>query len=174
MRRYFKKIFFLMILAGLIFSALGMTAAYFSDKETSKENKFSAGTLDISLKKGSSSSTTLPFKIENMEPYQKFARIFEVRNTGSLPFSWTLSFGKRSEQKGIGGGQISELLQGEIFEGQDQPLLFWLNKAKNASNDEERQEDLDYFIEEVNKLRQAKLISDSLADDLVLKAKMVE
>jgi len=76
-----KKILVSMMLIGLVSALAGAGLyAYFSDTETSEDNIFSAGTINISLEQ----SPTLPVVFKNMAPGDTAEGTITIRNIGSL------------------------------------------------------------------------------------------
>ncbi|MBD3366391.1 hypothetical protein GF360_03595 [candidate division WWE3 bacterium] len=74
----------------LIIAAVGTfgyitTSAYFSDTETSEENTFTAGTINIAVDGESPWTTTGTFSIDDMKPGYVFYRDAEITNIGNNP-----------------------------------------------------------------------------------------
>jgi predicted ribosomally synthesized peptide with SipW-like signal peptide len=81
-----KKILVSMMVIGLVAALAGAGLyAYFSDTETSSENEFYAGTLDISL----TESGEFGIDIGNMAPGDVTGDwVITITNDGSLPLAW--------------------------------------------------------------------------------------
>lgn len=81
-----KKILASMMVIGLVATLAGAGLyAYFSDTETSSENTFTAGTLDISL----GESETPEISMDNMAPGDVTGDwVITITNDGSLPLAW--------------------------------------------------------------------------------------
>ena len=84
----------LIVLVGVL--AIGATIAQFEDTETSEDNTFTAGTLDLKVNDQDDPSVIHVVK-ENMVPkpnwtYQGYNQQFNLKNAGSVPgtVSWTI------------------------------------------------------------------------------------
>ena len=68
--------------------AIGATMAYFSDTESSVDNTFSAGTLDLNV---DGEDAMVPFVVSNMAPGEtKGSPTYTIKNVGTLPGEVTL------------------------------------------------------------------------------------
>jgi len=81
-----QKVLYSVIVIGVVASlAIGGTYAYFTATRTTSENKFTAGTLDLSVV--APDGTLAPFVIDNMGANGKIGgtKTWTITNTGSLP-----------------------------------------------------------------------------------------
>jgi predicted ribosomally synthesized peptide with SipW-like signal peptide len=69
----------ILILVAGIFASAGMMAK-FSDTETSKNNKFEAGTLDLEIK----GKSKLEIEVKDMKPGDSDSKAIELENKGSI------------------------------------------------------------------------------------------
>ncbi len=98
---------FLVVFLGWTSLNIIKTSAYFSDKETSLENVFAAGTLTLSWSWHSGPDNFVPkAKAENMKPGDKLTRVIQIINEGSLPFQYNARTEKVS-----GDSELCEALQ---------------------------------------------------------------
>lgn len=80
-----------MLVIGLIAGLVGAaTWAYFSDVETSSDNTFTAGTLNLQV--GDSDPTTVQVTLSNMYPGQSGAYDWALKNTGTIAGSLDITF----------------------------------------------------------------------------------
>ena len=86
MKKFFLSVFVLGLASVM---AIGATTAYFSDTETSSDNTFTAGTLDLKLDGGD--TDVVKFSLTNMRPGNQPKRTFTLYNAGSLPGTLSLS-----------------------------------------------------------------------------------
>lgn len=63
-------------------SVAGLTAAYFSDNETSNGNTYSAGTLDLNVDGGN--TNVVKFTVANMKPGDQPKGTFTLKNVGTV------------------------------------------------------------------------------------------
>lgn len=122
-----KKILGLTIAALLIIGMVGTTTwAYFSDTETSTENTFTAGTLDLELTDASEDGTdseTQTWVFANMEPTDTGGATLTVNSkAGSIDgyvdlstISVTDAEGTNPESETSGGNGLSDLLTVHMF-----------------------------------------------------------
>lgn len=81
-----KKILMSLLTIGLVSAvAFGATRALFSDTETSVDNTFTAGTIDISVDDENSWERTEPFALTDMKPCYTDYINFTIKNVGSNP-----------------------------------------------------------------------------------------
>jgi len=110
-----KKILVSMMVIGLVATLAGAGLyAYFSDTETTTENKFQAGTLDITLydAEGNPVESAI-WTFTNLKPGDVFNVAFIVENTGSLTVSdiiQKLYITADTESDGTGNGELDEYL----------------------------------------------------------------
>lgn len=90
----------MVIMVASIFAGAG-TMAWFSDTETSSENTFTAGTIDITLY-GSDGQAV--WTMDNMKPGDKATGILYIKNTGSLDIKYLL--GKMVYTETDAGGDL--------------------------------------------------------------------
>jgi predicted ribosomally synthesized peptide with SipW-like signal peptide len=159
-----KRDLIIIILLIASLGCAGYTISYYSDVETSANNNVEAGTLDLSIE---DATTSVSLGFSNMQPYERKAEYLKVRNVGTLPFSLTANFNKTNEEEGLGGGNVSEILQSEIFVERD--LLYYLYKIRDAQSDQEKNIWINNFINKVNYLKDKGLISEILAEELKTK-----
>jgi len=96
-----KKILGLSVAALMVMGLVGGgTWAYFSDTETSTNNVFSAGTIDLSLN-GANSDVTV-FTVGNMAPGATGNGNVSLRNIGSLPANLTVIVGTVASAESTG------------------------------------------------------------------------
>jgi len=80
-----KKIIFSMMTLVLVIGLLGSGAfAYFSDTETSEDNSFAAGTLNLAVEGQDGSDVTTHFDIDDVYPGDGGTIEYALENTGSL------------------------------------------------------------------------------------------
>ncbi len=87
-----KKVLLSLMFIGVIGSlSYSLTRAYFSDKETVKGSRFTAGTLDLQV--GSQgSSTVTPIEISGIgDGNDSGSTVYTIKNSGSLPGQLSLS-----------------------------------------------------------------------------------
>ncbi|HOV70477.1 MAG TPA: TasA family protein, partial [Clostridia bacterium] len=79
-----KKRIIMSVMAIAICTVLlfGATTAYFSDKETSNGNTFTAGTLDLLIDGGN--DNVVGYNVTNMYPDNEPAKAYILKNNGSL------------------------------------------------------------------------------------------
>ena len=171
MKSIVKKLSYTAIFIGVIFGALGLTGAYFGGQIDSGENKLDAGALEINLKDAFGAETAFQLNVGPMEPYKKETNYAKIKNSGSLPFLWTIDFNKISEQSLVENKYLSDILQGEV--SVERTLLYYLTKAKEAENDEEYQTALDDFVKKVKFLEQAGLMNEETKNDLIVKSQTI-
>ncbi len=171
MKSIIKNLSYLAIFIGLVFGALGLTDAYFSGQIDSGENKLDAGTLEINLRDAFGAETAFQLNIGPMEPYKKETDYAKIKNSGSLPFLWTIDFNKISEQSLVIDKNLSDILQGKI--SVERTLLYYLIEAKEADNDGEYQDALNNFVKKIKFLKQAGLMNKETKNDLIVKSQMI-
>ncbi|PIQ91923.1 MAG: hypothetical protein COV70_01695 [Parcubacteria group bacterium CG11_big_fil_rev_8_21_14_0_20_39_22] len=69
---------------------VGTTGAFFTDSETTGDNRFQAGTLSIDIDQSSQGS--LPIIVDNWAPGETATVRFDVENTGTLPLNLRTSY----------------------------------------------------------------------------------
>ncbi len=121
-----KKILGLTIAALLVIGMVGGgTWAYFSDTETSTENTFTAGTLNLELTDDvddGTDSETQTWVFADMKPGDSGGDMLTVQNTGSIAgyidlssISVTDAEGTNPESETAGGNGLSDLLTVHMF-----------------------------------------------------------
>lgn len=79
-----KRVLVFLLTLGLVALLVGAgLAAYFSDIETSEENTFTAGTLDLQVG-GLDNLATGTFAVSNLKPGDQRKGTFKLENTGSI------------------------------------------------------------------------------------------
>ena len=82
-----KKILMSLMAIALVVGLVGAgTMAHFSDTETSTDNTFTVGTLDIAL-----GTTSWSAGFDNMAPGDTVTSTIPVNSTGSLPLDYTIT-----------------------------------------------------------------------------------
>ena len=82
-----KKILMSLMTIALVIGLVGAgTMAHFSDTETSTDNTFTVGTLDIAL-----GTTSWLADFDNMAPGDTVTSIIPVNSTGSLPLNYDIT-----------------------------------------------------------------------------------
>jgi len=132
-----KILLSLSVIAALAAIAIGGTVAYFSDTETSTENTFSAGTLNLQV--GDSDSTLVKIELSNMKPGDTGnAANWLVKNTGSISGKLTVGVGAiTNNENGCiepEGDTSCNTTDGEL--GANLKVAFWMDvdKSGNWSN----------------------------------------
>ena len=159
-----KRDLIIIILLIISLGCAGYTVSYYSDTEILADNNIEAGTLDLSTE---NATTSISLGFSNMQPYERKAEYLKVRNVGTLPFNWTADFNKTNEKEGLGGENVSEILQSKIFIERD--LLYYLYKIRDAQSDQEKNVWINNFINKVNYLKDKGLVAESLAEELKTK-----
>jgi len=72
-----------LIVLAIAAAVSGATTAYFSDSETSHNNTFTAGTLDLAVD-GENPLAHAKFAVTNMHPGESTQGIYRLTNTGSI------------------------------------------------------------------------------------------
>jgi len=81
-----KRILLSLLTIGLVsVGVFGATKAFFTDTETSKNNTFSAGTIDIAVDGENPWSRSTPYQFTDMKPSQIEYANFVIKNVGSNP-----------------------------------------------------------------------------------------
>lgn len=99
-----KKILLsLSVIAAVATIAVGGTIAYFSDTETSTNNTFSAGTIDIAVNGENPWTSNEEYEIKDMKPGQVDYSNFTIKNVGSNPVNVekTVSLKQTGQENGI-------------------------------------------------------------------------
>jgi len=164
MKRLITLLSIIIILAGLAFGTLGITGSYFSSSRQSHYDARS-GTLEMRIGDATSSGATIPLGVSNLLPYEKTANFAKIKNTGSLPFFWTIDYNKLDD------GTLSDVLKTTV--SVEKTLLFYLRKAEEArdlGDNDGYKNWLDQFIAKVNAMKAQGLIDSEAADKLIEKA----
>jgi spore coat-associated protein N len=78
-----KKILLsLFVISAVAIAGVGATTAYFSDTETSNDNTFTAGTLDLNVDGGN--TNVVKFTVANMRPGNQPKGTYTLANVGSI------------------------------------------------------------------------------------------
>lgn len=95
-----KIILSLVAVFAVVAVAAGITWSQFNDSETSTDNSFAAGTLDLKVNDADSMAT---FTVENMVPGQtKGSPTYTLRNAGTVPGVVTMKVKNvRTEENGV-------------------------------------------------------------------------
>jgi spore coat-associated protein N len=106
-----KRLLISLVIIAMSVAVVGAgTFAYYSDTETSANNTFTAGTLDLEVKSGGSwfNGTTVPSinaefdaMVNNLKPGDAGAITIPVKNSGSLPGTPSLKFYNLAETAGV-------------------------------------------------------------------------
>jgi len=99
----------LAIIAAVAAVVVGGSIAYFSDKETSTGNTFTAGTIDISVDGHNPWSETAAYTLEDMKPGYVDYTNFVIKNEGTNPANITKSItGISDDENGINEPECKE------------------------------------------------------------------
>ncbi len=115
-----KIIISLAVIAAVSAMVAGGTIAYFTASDTSENNTFTTGNMEIYINENGiyNDSTTgngLPFEEDNMSPGNSWGYNYAaVANKGSIPFNWEFTLNKTSDVQGIGGGNLYNVLKVKI------------------------------------------------------------
>ena len=130
-----EKILVSLMLIGLISLVIGSTYSFFSDIETSEDNSFIAGTLNLQV--GDEDPSTVKFTIQDLKPGDSGRIVWNVKNTGSLSgnFSVTVSAitsyeNERIEPEEDAGDTTTGTIQGELR--YYLKVSIWLDMDKNG------------------------------------------
>jgi predicted ribosomally synthesized peptide with SipW-like signal peptide len=151
-----KKIIIILII--LAITSIGSTIALYSDTETSYENTFQVGILDLSIE---DATQTIPLSFLNMQSYERKTDFIKTKNIGTLPFELSIDFDNTNNE---GGVDLLEIMEGEIFIERD--LLYYIYKFKETEDESW----LDKFIQKIEYLLANGLISETEALGLIDKA----
>ena len=127
-----KKIMGLAISATLlIVLVVGGTWAYFQDTETTKDNTFTAGTLDLTLG-GDSNDTTALFTVSNIAPGDANTATAALENIGSIAGDLSVTIGTITNTESTGDTEyekdnIGGAGNGELGANLDVALYFDLD-----------------------------------------------
>jgi predicted ribosomally synthesized peptide with SipW-like signal peptide len=95
-----KIIFSLSIVIGVAALATGATLSYFSDKETSKDNTITTGTVDIDV--DGQNPWTGKYEMDNMQPGDTKEISFTIHNVGDYPVKlWKIIKNLDTEENGV-------------------------------------------------------------------------